>query len=156
MRISTKITRESRIPLIRKKIATAKSRILFRQAGYLRKVARNKISKGKRPRKKDKRKGSARLGVEISAPGAAPMYHSNRGIKRTISFAVDRARGVAVIGYERGTNPAIPKALERGGTTSGSYGPQRVRARPLMRPSLRSSRATFKKIVKDEFTKIWR
>lgn len=152
MRVRVAVTRKSRIPKVVKQLNSARIRILFQNAGYLRRVARSSIKSASRSKKK--------RGVS-SQPGSTPLNHrGGAGIRRTISFQVDRIRGFAVVGYERGRNPGIPKALERGGTTRAvsfrKMRTQRIAARPVMKPGLRKSIQKFRQITRDEFRKALR
>lgn len=138
LRCSVKVTRKTRIPTIAKRLASASTRTLMQQAAYLRKVARSQVKKRKKS----------------SAPGSPASDHGF--YKRSLTFAVDRARGFAVIGPENKGNKSIPIALELGGTSRSKKGRQRVQARPLMRPSLAKSITKFKKIRTDNFGKAMR
>jgi|GEM_PF-1971671 len=152
MRVKVSVTRKSRIPKVIKQLNAARTKILYGQAGYLRKVARSSIKSASRSKKK--------RGVS-SQPGSTPLNHrGGAGIRRTISFQVDRLRGFAVVGFERGRNPGIPKALERGGTTRAvsfrKVRTQRIAARPVMKPGLKRSIQKFRQIARDEFRKCFR
>lgn len=152
--MTVSVTRKSRIPTVIKKLDRARISILYGQAGYLRKVARNSIKSAK---KRSKRNPQG----QVSKPGGTPLNHRGKaGIRRTISFKVDRVRGFAVVGYEKGKQPAIAKALEVGGATrwvqKKRSGTGRIKARPVMKPGLRASLQKFRKIRTEEFRKALR
>ena len=144
-KVRVSVRRQSNYARISKRLASASTRTLYQSAGYVRKVARSKI----RRRRKSSR------------PGQPPSDHGF--LKRSLNFRVLATRGFAVVGYEQRGNPAIPRALERGGVTTArrtfsghrQMVRQRVLARPVLGPSLRESSNKLRQITFENLRKVF-
>lgn len=105
-------------------------RVMFKQAGYVRIVARRSI----RPRKK------------ASAPGSPPSTQTKR-LPNSIIFHVFRGQGRAIVGPSASIVGEAGAAHERGELFRGDQYP----ARPFMFPALVKSTASFPAMFAGQF-----
>lgn len=123
-------------PAVTRLIDRKTQRILARQGGYVRTVARNSMKR---------RRGS-------SPAGSPPNVHEG-GLKRGTFFALEPRRRVVVIGPVAFRNSSAPAALEHGGFSRGrGRKKQYIRARPFMRPALHNpgTRQALRRIIREE------